>query len=509
VGQISFGGNAKVNKLTFLVCENYLPEFRHVLHEEKIEDIELISFPAFCDGGFSRRNIRDEQAFHVDSDTVLICSQACMAPRESAAGDTWSDCIESPYCYSHLLGDQFARFFLEEGYYTVTFGWLSDWNTHLKRQGFTRETAREFYRGWCRKLVYLDSGVDERAVQYLEALSDYLEIPAKRITVSLDPVRDLIRNKLYEWRLKHAFPGTDSDSQIREIQEQNAKNAAVLNIMTRIAAMKYKREVIGMLQEVWLLIFGATRTVFHAHSEAEAEAPASVGKLDFPDDQSFLLDETTMTLYARIESGGAVFGVLEVGGFLFPENIGKYTELFDSIIKIASLAISNAQRYEDLTASRNRFEYSSYHDGLTGLYNRSYYKKLTAKLSPFHPGGVLAIDVDGLKSVNDTLGHSVGDILIQTAADVLRKTFRESDYVIRMGGDEFTVVIPDCDEKLARLLCDRLAQNVREADTGDSPALSMSFGHAVTADLSDDLEKMVHLSDFRMYRQKRGKKEPV
>ncbi len=504
-----------MKELNFLVCENYLPEFRFVVEEEGFEDVKLLSFPAFCDGGFSPDEIAGDPAFQraAQSDSILVCSHTCRAPRKTVGGQEWFSTVEAPNCYSQLVGDQFSRFFAEEGYYVITAGWLNKWELHLKRQGFSREGAQAFYKGWCRKLVLLDSGIDNTAVEKLNALSDYLGIPGKTIPVSLDSVRALIKNKLYEWRLKHTFPDTDSSEQIREMREENAKNAAVLNIMSRIASAGYMREVISMLEEVWLLIFGATRTSFWANTDENPEVPAYIRNLNLRKGQSFTLDEETMTLYARLESGGENYGVFEVGGFLFPQNIVKYTDLFDSIIKIGALAISNAQRYEDLIASRNKYEHSSYHDGLTGLYNRSYYKKLCSSLSPFHPAGVFAIDVNGFKIVNDTLGHSVGDTLIKSAADTLKKTFRADDSIIRMGGDEFAVIIEGCDEQRARTLSQRLRDNISTgtaSDTAtDAPKLSLSHGYAVTSKPEDSLEEMMHQADEKMYEDKRKRKKTL
>ncbi len=500
-------GVAALKKMRLLVCDNYLPEFRSVLEEEGGEEIELVSFPSFCDGGFSTGNPAVESAFHAHprSETVLVCSNTCPASRMESGEEEWFELVQSSYCYSQLIGDQFARFFIEEGYYTITSGWLAAWKEHLDRQGFTREMAREFYGGWCRKLVYLDSGLDPDGEEKLNALSDYLGIPGKLIPVSLDPVRALVRNKLYQWRLAHSFSPSDSSRELQEMQEQNAKNAAVLNIMSRIAAADYKREVISMMEEVWLYIFGATRTRFWSCSDGD-ETPGHIRKLPLAENDSFLLDRKNMTFYARLESGGEDFGILEVGGFIFPRNIEKYTDLFDSVIRIASLAISNAQRYEDLTASKNRYEHSSHHDGMTGLYNRTWYKKLLGEHTSFHPGGVFAIDIDGLKTINDTRGHHSGDEVIKSAAEVLKKSFRASDYIIRMGGDEFIVIVSACDRRQADKLGRRLRRNISGTDRAGFPKLRMSFGCALTESSSDDLEKIVRQADFAMYENKRERK---
>lgn len=500
-----------MDKLHLLVCENFLPEVKKALELEGSSRLRLSSFPSFCDGGFSDEEISGCPAFSAEPGVrkILLCSQMCRAPRKDSAGSPWFLVRESLFCYTHLVGDNYAQFFSGEGYYVLSAGWLENWKERLARQGFTRDTAREFYQGWCRKLVFLDGTLDPEAPKRLSALSDYLEIPAKTIAVPLDSLRVQIRDLVSRGDLAAAPEGQDDSGQCRDLKELAAKNAAVLNIMSRIAVAEFKRDVITMLKEIWLIIFGAHRVAFWSHDRLDSPIPPPMKHNVVPPGQSFILNEETNTLYARLELGDKLFGILEVGDFLFPHHVDKYLDLFDPIIKIAALAISNAQRYEELISSRNRYEYSSQHDGLTGLFNRTYYKKLQTELTVFLSGGAFSIDLDGLKGVNDSLGHAAGDILIQAAAEVLKQTFRESDYILRMGGDEFTVIVREGDETLMENLSQRLSRNLEKASTSnDGPALSFSFGWSMSQGPGDTLEKVMQRADFLMYRDKRNKKSP-
>ena len=499
-----------MDKLNLLVCENYLPEVKKALELEGSDRMRLSSYPSFCDGGFSEEEIRGCPAFTADPGVrkILMCSQMCRAPRKDSAGNPWFLTRESLFCYTHLVGDNYAQFFSGEGYYVLSSGWLEKWKERLTRQGFTRDSAREFYQGWCRKLVFFDATLDPEAPKRLSALSDYLEIPAKTIVVPLDSLRVQIRDLVSRGDLAAAPKGIEDSGPYRDLKELAAKNAAVLNIMSRIAVAELKRDVITMLKEVWLIIFGAHRVAFWSPDHLDTPVPAPIKQIVIPPGQSFILEEETKTLYARLESGDKLFGLLEVGDFLFPHHVDKYMDLFDPIIKIAALAISNAQRYEDLTISRNKYEYSSHHDGLTGLFNRTYYKKLKTEWTAFPSVGAFSIDLDGLKGVNDTLGHAAGDILIQAAAEVLRQTFRESDFIFRMGGDEFTVIIREGDEALMENLSLRLSRNREKSSIrNDGPALSFSFGWSMSQGPGDTLEKVVQRADSLMYRDKRKKKD--
>lgn len=162
----------------------------------------------------------------------------------------------------------------------------------------------------------------------------------------------------------------------------------------------------------------------------------------------------------------------------------------------------------DLT-ERRRLEgdliYLSTHDALTGLGNRLAFDDALLALDARgpHPIGVLMVDLDGLKQVNDQQGHAAGDALLRRVADVLRATFRVDDVIARIGGDEFAVLTAGRDaEALSSLgarLTDALQQHNREVD---APPLRLSIGVAV-AESGVSVAAALRDADARMYSMKR------
>ncbi|MBI5656153.1 MAG: diguanylate cyclase [Geobacter sp.] len=151
--------------------------------------------------------------------------------------------------------------------------------------------------------------------------------------------------------------------------------------------------------------------------------------------------------------------------------------------------------------------YMSTHDLLTGLYNRAFFDEELTKLSRGrqYPVSIIVADLDGLKAVNDTLGHATGDRLIQMAAQVLSEAFRAEDVVSRIGGDEFAVLLPDTDDLAAQVAVERIrhCQNQMN-ESGRGLNISMSLGVA-TAKTKKELVSALKLSDERMYRDKYAK----
>jgi diguanylate cyclase (GGDEF)-like protein/PAS domain S-box-containing protein len=93
--------------------------------------------------------------------------------------------------------------------------------------------------------------------------------------------------------------------------------------------------------------------------------------------------------------------------------------------------------------------YHGMHDALTGIYNRGYFENEIDKLtkSEYFPVSIILCDVDGLKLINDTLGHSRGDVLLTLAAKVLEQSISDEDVVCRIGGDEFAVILTNTNEE--------------------------------------------------------------
>lgn len=153
-------------------------------------------------------------------------------------------------------------------------------------------------------------------------------------------------------------------------------------------------------------------------------------------------------------------------------------------------------------------KFISLHDKLTGLYSRTYFEEEMKRLGSgrFAPVGIIICDVDGLKFVNDAFGHDKGDALLKTAAGILEKSFRTSDVVARIGGDEFAVLLPFSTKGVVERACQRIeesiaAYNQSNTDRTDFP-LSVSIGYAVSADKSVDITELFREADNDMYRQK-------
>jgi diguanylate cyclase (GGDEF)-like protein len=148
-------------------------------------------------------------------------------------------------------------------------------------------------------------------------------------------------------------------------------------------------------------------------------------------------------------------------------------------------------------------------DPLTGLQNRrgmqSALRAEIERLDQSGPLALLLIDVDGLKEINDELGHSAGDRVLRSVAAAMRMTVRDTDIGSRWGGDEFAIVAPGTSLDSADRLVDRLQRHLeRHSRSADIP-VSVSVGFAIADPLTPDrpsVEDLMQIADESLYRAK-------
>jgi len=202
-------------------------------------------------------------------------------------------------------------------------------------------------------------------------------------------------------------------------------------------------------------------------------------------------------------------------------NRSKSGEVFAEWLTISAVKNARGQIthhiaiFSDITerkALSERMEYLATHDGLTGLPNRVMFDELLNKaLADAHRSqtkmAVLFLDLDKFKQVNDTLGHDVGDLLLQHVANALQALLRAGDIVARQGGDEFTMVLPNLTSTQDAIqLASKILHALEQPCTlkGHELKNTISIGIALYPDDGADINSLLKHADVALYRAKQA-----
>lgn len=163
----------------------------------------------------------------------------------------------------------------------------------------------------------------------------------------------------------------------------------------------------------------------------------------------------------------------------------------------------DSEGYEKLLSHLTVYNEKLYKDALTGAYNRRFYEDEVKDMKG--PAGVAVIDLDDFKIYNDTYGHHAGDLALETAADIIRRYVRKSDMLIRYGGDEFLLILPDIQSDIFADKLKMIQERIYEATMAGYNRLQMSVSIGGVMFNSGDIKEAVSRADKLMYRAKKRK----
>lgn len=152
---------------------------------------------------------------------------------------------------------------------------------------------------------------------------------------------------------------------------------------------------------------------------------------------------------------------------------------------------------------QREIEYLNKYDYLTGVYNRRYFESEMQALDfeKHFPLGIMFLDLNGLKLINDAFGHEQGDIALQQTAKVIQKSCRRTDVVARMGGDEFAVLLPNTTEEACERIKNTIGKEIAKVRI-EEVSISVAIGYEIKTNLAIALHDIFQSAENHMYRRK-------
>lgn len=217
----------------------------------------------------------------------------------------------------------------------------------------------------------------------------------------------------------------------------------------------------------------------------------------------FLLSRILIYRFARpVMELGARIQKLATGSLDETKELRSSNAEINSIADSIEIIVKDIANREEL---RKAAEYQSFHDSLTGLYNRRFFEEEARRLDVGrnYPLVIIGCDINGLKLVNDVFGHAVGDKLILAVASCLEMSSRADDILARIGGDEFAILLPRTSEEDAKQIIRRIKATFLEQYI-HGVKVSASLGYAIKTDYKKNMDTVLQEADKMMYEKKRN-----
>jgi diguanylate cyclase (GGDEF)-like protein/PAS domain S-box-containing protein len=247
-------------------------------------------------------------------------------------------------------------------------------------------------------------------------------------------------------------------------------------------------------------IFGLPRTELIGRSYKDQHwqlknADGSELKDDWPLKKVIKTGQPMLGVEYAITTGAGQERILSINAAPYYDRQGNITGI------VASM--------EDITIRKQmeaQLKYLSLHDKLTGLYNRTLFEREMSRLRTgrYSPVGIIMCDIDGLKLVNDTLGHKQGDQLLLLASKLIKSCFREQDVVARIGGDEFAILLAKTSQAELENSCRILRETIGKYSGPElrNIPISISVGFAIKSGFRVNMTDLFKEADNNMYREK-------
>jgi diguanylate cyclase (GGDEF)-like protein len=172
-------------------------------------------------------------------------------------------------------------------------------------------------------------------------------------------------------------------------------------------------------------------------------------------------------------------------------------------LELAEILISHMSTALEQVRYKKEIEYKSFHDELTDTYNRRFFEEELKRIDTDRqlPITIIMTDLNGLKLINDSQGHEIGDKLLKKAVKLIKNVIRDEDILARFGGDEFSILLPNTSKSEAKVIIERVKKNCKKTVDSKLP-ISLGIGFATKIIPEEEISQTLKKADNNMYQDK-------
>jgi signal transduction histidine kinase len=350
------------DKLAILVCETLRREAQTVVEAEALDDVVIVPLRARCHGASAALPEIEAKVRECRTRFTGVDVLQCASSLASIDGSSRSLTNPLPLCFDFVVNHSVVQSYLDSGAYLVTPGWLNHWRAILTDWKFDKTTAREFFAESSERIVLLDTGVEPGSEDSLNAFANHVGMPAEKVPVGLDHLRNIIITKVLNWRLQKVQG--DRKTSEDETGSELAEHAMMFDVLSQMSGLMKESEVLDQILDLFTTLCAPTRIVYIPFTDGEPEIDRvrPAGTSLTPEDITQWVSSATEDNagYSASKDGislllvgySGTLGLLQLEHIAYPEYTSRYLNLALGIRRVLALAIENARR----EASRKQIE---------------------------------------------------------------------------------------------------------------------------------------------------------
>lgn len=426
--------------MNLYTCSNVKSEVEAVIQELNVSGVKVISFPSRC--GKPPLEAHEMKELFDSDEAALIVGGICIGNLKNQLNHRKNTIVRSfNNCFSMILEKGILDYFIRDGAYMLTPGWLSNWQSHVEEWKFDRKGLCDFFQESCRYLLLLDTCISNRSVQNLQEFSEFACCRAERIEVTSSVLKDILSEAIRELAIQE---NPEPDVQCL------ADYAMAMELTLRLASMLNEKAVIDNILDTFAMLFAPKEMFYLKIRNFLPDKLYSKSGLEIEDSEiSAQLLELKKPFEWHLSGNGFLIqilfnndllGILSIDGIAFPEHKERYLNLALFISKVCGLSITNALHTEFIQEQFKEISYVNRELSRREEYFRSLYERA--------PLAYVSLDVNGcLLTVNqswlemlgygesEVIGRWLGDYLTVDTAQGFQKVFPE--FLLAGGIDDF------------------------------------------------------------------------